>query len=354
MEFKKASLETFVGRGVSGLENKGNTCFMNAVLQAMSNTNVLTLYILSDRFYEDRNVTKKEVKLLREYVKMIKALWESNCVVDPGMFKITLGSFKDCYLGFNQQDANEFYMRLVELLHDSCSFHAKIRPRGDVKTEIDKLQVESIEEFSSHYKKSYSYVVDCFAGQYFGVTECGTCHHVAKRFDPFFNMTLEIPDKALNLGDCLKRHIKAEVLDGDEKWYCEGECKSKQVAYKRVTIWKSPVCLVICLKRFAFNARGAHKIDKLVDFPLEGLDLYEYIKAGNDAHKSVYDLYAVVNHTGGPMGGHYFSFCKNRNGKWFNFNDSHVSQMSDNGVVTPMAYMLFYKKRDVYPKMLTA
>lgn len=351
MDFKRASILTLKG-GRSGLENKGNTCFMNAVLSAMSKTPELTIYILSDRFYEDRNVKKKEVRLLREYVKLIKALWASNSIVDPHEFKLTLGSFKDCYLGFNQQDANEFYMRLVELLHESCSFEARIKPRGDVKTDIDKLQVESIEEFSKHYKKSYSYIVDCFAGQYFGVTECSTCHFISKRFDPFFNMTLEIPPSATSLNDCLHHHIKAEVLKGDEKWYCEGECKSKQKAHKRLTIWKSPVCLVVCLKRFGFNARGAYKIDRPIDFPLEGLDLHDFIKIGNDAHRSIYDLYAVVNHVGGPMGGHYFSFCKSGNGKWYNHNDSHVTETGH--VVTPMAYMLFYKKRDIYPTMLTA
>jgi len=352
MDFKKASMVTFVGKGLSGLENKGNTCFMNSVLQAMSCTPVLTLYILTDRFYEDRNIKKKEVRLLREYAKLIKSIWSSNGVVDPLEFKLTLGSFKDCYLGFNQQDANEFYMRLIELLHESCSFEANIRPRGEVKTEIDKLQVESIKEFSTHYKKSYSYVVDCFAGQYFGIIECSSCHYVAKRFDPFFNMILEIPDSATTLSDCLQNHIKAEVLRGDEKWYCEGKCKIKQKAYKRLTIWKSPVCLVICLKRFGFSAKGAHKIDRPIDFPLEGLDLHEYIKAGNDAHRSIYDLYSVVNHVGGPMGGHYFSFCKNGDGKWYNYNDSHVAETGT--VVTPMAYMLFYKKRDIYPTMLSA
>lgn len=340
-------------RGVSGLQNIGNTCFMNSVLQAMSNTSFLTLYILSDRFYEDRNIRKKEIRLLREYVKLIKYMWSNNCTVNPDEFKTTLGTFKDCYLGFNQQDANEFYMRLVELLHESLSFHVKFNITGDVKTEIDELQRASIKEFSTHYKKSFSYIVDCFAGQYFGLTECSVCGNVAKRFDPFFNMTLEIPKDAVSLDDCLQKHIKTEVLKGDERWYCDGEdCKCKQIAYKRVTVWKSPVCLVICLKRFGFTAMGAHKIDNPIDFPLNGLDLNDYILAGNDAETSVYDLYAVVNHTGGPMGGHYFSFCKNGNGKWYNFNDSHVGEIKADNIVTPMAYMLFYQKREVKPEML--
>lgn len=355
MEFKTDSLSTLKDKGLTGLRNLGNTCFMNSVLQCVSNTEYFTLYILSNRFYEDRNIKKREIRLLREYSKLINAMWESNCVVDPTTFKHEFGQFKDCYLGYNQQDANELFMRLMELLHNACSFQASIEPVGKANTEIDKLQIESIKEFAFHFKKSYSYVVDCFAGQFFGITVCSKCRYTSKKFDPFFNITLEIPTGegmgSVDLHSCFKHHCKMEILKGDDKWYCEGECKSKQNAYRRITIWKTPVCLVLCLKRFAFTM-GARKINTLVDFPLDGLDLFEYVKAGNDATKSVYDLYGVVNHTGDAMGGHYFSYCKNRNGKWYNFNDTGVSEIDKSTIVTPMAYMLFYEKRNVLPKML--
>lgn len=354
MDFKLSSLDTFKKKGITGLENKGNTCFMNAVLQCMSNSQFLTLYILSDRFYEDRNLMKAEVKLVREYSNLVKLIWDSNSTVDPGLFKITLGEFKDCYLGFNQQDANELYMRLMELLHEGCSFHAKINPKGKAKSAIDALQIESIKEFASHFKKSYSFIVDCFAGQYFGITVCSKCGHSARRFDPFFNITLEMPKSAKTIQDCLYNHVKYETLKNDEKWLCEGKCKKKQVAQKRVTIWKTPIYLVLCLKRFEFGKMGAQKLNNLIDFPLEGLNLADYILAGNDIMSSVYDLYGVVNHIGGPMGGHYFAYCRNRDGRWFNYNDTMVSEIGTGTIVSPMAYMLFYKKRDAVPKMLNS
>lgn len=355
MEFRSASLETFKGRGLSGLMNLGNTCFMNAVLQCMSNSQYLTLYMLSNRFYEDRNRRKKEIRILGSYYMLIRRLWENNDTVDPSDFKMIFGQFKDCYLGFNQHDANEFYMRLMELLHESCSFRVKIRTTGEIKNEIDALQAASIKEFDSHFKNSYSFLVDSFSGQYFSITFCRKCRYTTKRFDPFFNITLELPAKGGDsLHDCFKYHCRTELLKDDEKISCDGECKSKQEALKRVTVWKTPVCLVICLKRFTFGRRGPEKIDRLIDFPLEGLDLYEYIQAGNDAHRSVYDLYGVVNHVGGTAGGHYFSYCKNRDGKWYNFNDSSVHEMNPESLVTPMAYMLYYIKRNVKPKMLAA
>ena len=66
----------------------------------------------------------------------------------------------------------------------------------------------------------------------------------------------------------------------------------------------------------------------------------------------LYDLYGVVNHSGTLNFGHYTAKCFNvAENKWYTYNDSMVSQIktmfSDirEEVVTPAAYVLFYKKR---------
>ena len=99
--------------------------------------------------------------------------------------------------------------------------------------------------------------------------------------------------------------------------------------------------LVIDLKRF--NARN-QKNQILVTFPLD-LDLSEYV-IGYKKKSFVYELYGVCNHSGGPMGGHYTSYVKNANGKWYHFNDTSVAEVSIiNSIVSPKAYCLFYRKK---------
>jgi ubiquitin C-terminal hydrolase len=46
--------------------------------------------------------------------------------------------------------------------------------------------------------------------------------------------------------------------------------------------------------------------------------------------KLIYDLYGVVNHSGSLSFGHYYAYCKNKHtGKWYEHNDSSVSEMDE-------------------------
>lgn len=65
----------------------------------------------------------------------------------------------------------------------------------------------------------------------------------------------------------------------------------------------------------------------------------------------VYDLFAVSNHYGGLGGGHYTAYCRMPdNGRWYCFDDSHVSEISTETVLSSAAYVLFYRRRDQHIK----
>ena len=87
------------------------------------------------------------------------------------------------------------------------------------------------------------------------------------------------------------------------------------------------------------------KIENLVEFPIEGLDLTKYLPK-NNKEKYIYDLFAVANHVGGLHGGHYFAYCKNtKEGEWYEFNDTSVSKIEVKKVCSDNAYVLFYSRR---------
>ena len=90
---------------------------------------------------------------------------------------------------------------------------------------------------------------------------------------------------------------------------------------------------------------GGGKLQTHVDFPIEGLDMSEFILE-NDGQKYVYDLFGISNHYGGMGGGHYTAFAKNwKENQWYHFDDSSCSKTSASRIVTDAAYNLFYRRR---------
>ena len=158
----------------------------------------------------------------------------------------------------------------------------------------------------------------------------------------------------MDLSQCISLFAEREQLSKEDPWYCS-ECKEHREAYKKFDIWKMPKLLVIQLKRFSYrNKHWREKIETHVNFPLEGLDMTEHAKGPiTVGEEPIYDLYAISNHYGALGGGHYTAFAKNANSrKWFKFDDSSVSEVHDpQQVITPAAYILFYRRRDaVLPK----
>ena len=154
---------------------------------------------------------------------------------------------------------------------------------------------------------------------------------------------------AVTLVDCIAKHCEKEQLEESEAWYCD-RCKEHVRGFKEEHIYKAPPILIVNLKRFIYSptTHRRNKIDTFIDFPLEGLDLSEFVMSWKEGEKPIYDLYAVSNHFGGLGGGHYTAYAKDDDGKWCNFDDSRVTEgVSESDIVSAAAYCLYYKRRDV-------
>lgn len=157
--------------------------------------------------------------------------------------------------------------------------------------------------------------------------------------------------RGCSLADCLRLFMRPEALEEDDAWRCP-DCRKPVNASKQMSLWRPPPLLCLSLKRFSYaNIYLGRKIDQLVKFPVEELDLKDYLSPGSDAGEVVYDLYGVVNHSGSLCGGHYTSCGRlvNQDNStcidWRHFNDSWVSKASDMQLVSSSAYVLFYRRR---------
>ncbi|XP_001370349.1 ubiquitin carboxyl-terminal hydrolase 2 isoform X1 [Monodelphis domestica] len=334
-------------QGLAGLRNLGNTCFMNSILQCLSNTRELRDYCLQRLYLRDLNSSSHaHTALMEEFAKLIQTIWTSsaNDVVSPSEFKTQIQRFAPRFVGYNQQDAQEFLRFLLDGLHNEVN-RVTVRPKSNPEN-LDHLPDEEKgrQMWRKYLEREDSRIGDLFVGQLKSSLTCTECGYCSTVFDPFWDLSLPIAKRGypeVTLMDCMRLFTKEDVLDGDEKPTC-CRCRARKRCIKKFSIQKFPKILVLHLKRFSESRIRTSKLTTFVNFPLRDLDLREF--ASENTNHAVYNLYAVSNHSGTTMGGHYTAYCRSPvTGEWHTFNDSSVTPMSSSQVRSSDAYLLFYE-----------
>lgn len=360
----------YANRGLVGLANLGNTCYMNSALQCLSACLDFTDYFISKRYREDidESTTKRKTWILLEsFVKTHHEIWketDDKRPLVPTSFKNAFGALARYFRGNAQQDSHECILFILELLHDALQYEIE----GSIRVKTDKelntrqlMEKKAMQDWVLYFKDQYSIIVDLFYGQFHSIHICGTCNHQSFVYDPFTYIMLPIPEVAprpgrdITIYDCFAEFIKQDLLEDENKYLCESEtCKgTRQNGVKIMKIWKQPKILIITLKRFLKNGQ---KNDAFIDCP-KTLDIVPYMSEfkipsenwnrirNSKENKFSYTLFAVSCHSGGTGGGHYTANTLNANGNWYNFDDTRVTQISPESVVTKQAYVLFYKRK---------
>lgn len=338
-------------KGLTGLQNLGNTCYLNSCLQILSHTYELN-NILNDSKLENKLNNKHDSALLIEWNNLRNLMWSQNCTISPGKFVHTvqkLSSMKNNtqFTGFAQNDVTEFILFVTDCFHEALKREVVITISGKVENPKDQLAKECYEMIKKMYTKDYSEIWNLFYGIHVSQIKSSSTDEIFSQTpEPFFMINLPLPNsiKEPSLIDCFEAYVSGEELSGDNAWYNEKKSRHEDSVIKRIQYWSLPTILTIDLKRF--NAAG-RKNQKPVSFPLDTLNLSKYV-IGYTSSKYIYSLYGVAYHSGGTSGGHYYSAVKNANGKWYLFNDTSVTEIKDeSSIVTPKAYCLFYRKNSV-------
>ena len=334
-------------KGLTGLANVGNTCYLNSCMQVLSHTYDLNNFLNKENYKKKLNKIPDSILLL-EWDKLRQLMWSENCTVAPHGFveairKISVLKNKELFSGFNQNDVSEFLLFLIESFHNSLSREVDMEINGNPKNSTDTLAVKCYEMMKKMYSKEYSEFLDMFFG--ISITQIKSLNNELLSFnpEPFCIINLPIPSKnvSISITQCLDEYCKLERLE-NENAYLNDTTGIKESVDKGTIFWSLPNILIIDLKRYDIYGK---KLQNFVDVPLENLDLSKYI-VGYNKSSYIYDLYGVCNHSGGTMGGHYTCIIKNANGKWYEFNDTFINVVNDNNIISNKSYCFFFRKKN--------
>ncbi|KAG2470479.1 UBP8 hydrolase, partial [Polypterus senegalus] len=293
------------------------------------------------------NILGHKGEVAEEFGVIMKALWSGQYrFISPRDFKFTIGKINDQFSGFDQQDSQELLLFLMDGLHEDLNkADNRKRYKEETNDHLDDYKAADL-AWSKHKMLNESIIVALFQGQFKSTVQCLTCHKKSRTFEAFMYLSLPLASSnKCSLQECLKLFSKEEKLTDNNKVLCS-HCKTRRDSTKKIEIWKLPPILLVHLKRFSYDGRWKQKLQTSVDFPLENLDLSQYV-IGPKSNLKKYSLYGVSNHYGGLDGGHYTAYCKNAiKQRWHKFDDHEVSDISTSSVKSSAAYILFYTSLD--------
>ncbi|KAK5639385.1 hypothetical protein RI129_011877 [Pyrocoelia pectoralis] len=322
--------------GLRGLLNLGSTCFMNCVIQAMTHIPVLRDYF----FTEHHQCTDTPSKCL--ITNLFRAFYtgEKTPLVLNEFLSLIWTQARHL-AGYEQQDAHEFFIATLDVLHIHCQSVSAGQPNS-----------------SGSKANSCTCIIDqVFTGSLQSDVVCQKCCGVSTTLETMWDYSLDltpsVTDGSLpsSLEDCLERFTGTEILGSNSKIFCDN-CQSYQESTKQFTMRTLPVVLCFHLKRFQHLNDLEKKVSAKINYP-ELLDMTPFMtKQKKDSilnlqlpYDNKYLLFAVINHLGSSINaGHYISYIRYKDNFWYKCDDLVISEAGIEEVLESEGYLLFYHK----------
>ena len=343
-----------------GLRNVGATCYMNATLQCLINTESLTKYLLNESNFTIIMNNSNLYELTSSYCEVL-----SNCCRDdiiyyrPKKFKEVISEKNPLFSGIQANDSKDLVDFLLEEMNN------ELKQLEFTKSSIDNINFNysnidlSNKEQSLNYfklmsqKQNKSIISKTFYILTENLTTCLSCNETKYNYQvmsylEFFLQTVyefskqdkntqSSKKRRVDLYTCFLQYYEPTNFNGNNQIYCQ-TCKKQEDGIYYNKLYSLPPTLIL-----AFNRGIGNSYDCIVDFP-QTLNLEPLVQ---NKTNYIYELKGVITHLGASgITGHYIAYIKHCiDGKWYCYNDSTVTlcnnQENDFNNGTP--YILFYQ-----------
>ena len=251
-------------RRLVGMQNLGNTCFINTCVQCLSNLDPFGDFFLANQhIFQLNKHSSMKGTLALSFGELLHKVCHGTAFssVAAATLRDQVGKFAPQFTGVRQHDCQELLRFLLDGLHEDLRCQAPV----DTLMNVYGFQPEYEHAAAAQgamlqrYEGNFSHVMRAFSGQLVSIVRCSTCGHSSHTFDPFLDLSLPIPEKyhvkenaagggaagvgaqIVDLLECLESFCASELLEGDNMYMCETcGCKrkaSKQLRLVRNRLW---------------------------------------------------------------------------------------------------------------------
>jgi len=274
--------------GKLGLNNLGNTCYLNACLQLISHSGFFVKSLLLEAKKDKESLNDIEKNLL----DLLLYKWiHTNEKYNPINIQKAIAKRNPIFNIGPQNDSSESLIFLLDLLDNKN-------------------------------------ILKVFENKFKSIRKCKNCNNISKSIEDFNILSFDLSS---TIKESFDLFLESEDIDG--KVFCN-ICNSQQKYEKKYQIKTLSDNLIIHMKRFIQRNNRYSKDNYPIDIQ-DILDISGY----------KYELRGFIVHSGRINGGHYYFIGKNLINKWNVYNDMSCYQNNINlKTYETLGYIFLYEK----------
>ena len=348
----------------TGLMNIGQTCYMNASIQSLSNIIELSKSLLKKFLYLKIDID--EQPLTAAFSSLLYELFYPNNnekYIAPKIFKEIIGELNPLFKGMHAADAKDLIFFIIEKLHKELNPN-KLDLQKTPQIDYEQQEKNSTNErlmlqlfFKDFQVKNKTIISDLFYGITRSTMNCQSCGTTKYSFQTFNLLIFQLKKvketklkelgkyyTKLNIFDAFNVEKRVEVLKGENMIYCN-ECNCLREGRHQQKIYSLPKIVIIVLNRGKNNQDFNEEFEFYLDLNLTGQDI---IINQQSYHK--YYLCGVITHLGeSSSSGHFIAYCRDGpKSEFFCYNDASVSPANKEDVIKTKISNKDYEKKTPY------